>query len=220
MKYLPTVVCVAVPVVLTVASGLLYGSMSHRWGPSHDTLAAVRRLQEIPSRFGKWQLRSTEELDPKTLGMLACAGYFVRLYEDTETGKSVKVAILLGPPGPISVHVPEICFPSHNYTQEGERAVETIRGDEGVSSTFWGLTFAVNSLEGDRLRVCYAWSVDGNWRASASPRTEFAGSPYLCKIQLVAPLAAGEIGERDETCVRFLTDFVPVARRYLGKTHP
>jgi hypothetical protein len=215
MKRVPMAVAVAAPVLLTVVSGFLHGHMTNRWGPSHDMLAAAHRLEAIPSQFGDWQLRDTEEIGADTLKTLQCAGYFVRAYVNRVSGETVKVAILLGPPGPIAVHVPEVCFPSQNYAILEGRAPLTINDGSAEPSAFWATTFQANTLEGSHLRVCYAWGVDGTWHACENPRVEFASQGYLYKIQLAGELPPNQDGNTRDVCARFLDDFVPAARSCL-----
>ena len=95
---------------LTVLSGIVHGRMSNRWGPSPDTLAAAAKLAEIPQRFGDWRQQGADELDKSSRDELQPAGYFVRRYENRQTGDIVSVTLLLGRPGPISVHTPEVCL--------------------------------------------------------------------------------------------------------------
>jgi len=147
--------------------------------------------------------------------MLECTGYFVRNYQNQATGDLVSVTLLLGPPGPISVHTPEICFPSKNYQVLGKREQVAISGADGEDDQFWALSYKANNLRGDTLRVYYAWSTGGRWSASGDPRFKFAGQPYLYKIQLSSPLPPGADLESDDPCRKFLQDFLPAARKYM-----
>ena len=200
---------------LTIASGAIQGRMSNRWGAPPDMLAAGEKLEKFPNQFGNWQLQSSEELDEQTSAVLECAGYFVRDYFNQESGQTVKVAVLLGPSGPISVHTPEICFSGRDYQAQGERQHVPIQSADGKNDEFWAVTFRANNLEADMLTVYYGWSTGGNWMASDDPRFTFAASPFLYKIQLASYLPPGSDPEVQNRCRQFLSDFIPVARRYL-----
>ena len=132
--------------------------MSNRWGPSPDTLAAAAKLAEIPQRFGDWRQQGADELDKSSRDKLQPAGYFVRRYENRQTGDIVSVTLLLGRPGPISVHTPEVCFGSRNYETRSQRKQVAIAGSGGTTDEFWSLDYKVNDLRGDMLRVYYGWS--------------------------------------------------------------
>ena len=199
---------------LTLASGLIHGRMTQRWKHSKASDSAAQRLAELPDTFGKWQGQSLEELDQETVDMLQCAGYVVRVYVNEETGAAIKMALLLGPAGPISVHTPEICFSGRNYLILEKR--KRVQIPEDSKDEFWGLTFQSKGLGATQLRVYYAWTTGGTWAApDRHPRYKFAGRPYLYKIQLAGSLPPGADATTDDPCREFLRDFVPVARPYL-----
>lgn len=213
-QYLP-VLSIVLVVGLTLLSGIIHGRMSDRWGPPQDSLAAANKLAEIPDQFGGWKLQISEEISDSVVEMLECAGYINRTYVNQETGESVNVAILLGPPGPISVHTPEICYSSRDYAIVGEPQQVTVRSSQGSDDEFWAMTFQSRDLSADILRVYYAWSTGGGWSAAKAPRFTFAACPYLYKIQLAGHLPPGADAEASDPCRSFLQNFVPVATRYL-----
>jgi hypothetical protein len=196
---------------LTIFSGVIHGRMSNRWGPSADLIAAADKLERIPRQFGDWRLKSSEELNPMTRNMLECAGYLVRQYENLQTGDMVNVTLLLGPPGPIAVHTPEICFPAHNYQARNEREAVAIPRASGGDDRFWALEYKMNDIRGGLLRVYYAWSTGGRWAAPNDARFTYAGQPYLYKIQLSGLLPPGAASSAHDPCAAFLRAFVPVA---------
>ena len=207
---------VIVVVVLTLLSGVIQGRMSNRWGPTRDALAAAKKLNDIPSQFGNWRLTSSDEITQSTLRMLECAGYVLRTYENQETGETVRMTVLLGPSGPMSVHTPEICYSSRDYTIHETRHQVPIEID-GSSESFWALTFQANSLDADMLRVYYAWNPGDHWSAPDDPRFAFADRPFLYKIELASSLPPGADPEAADPCHRFLKDFVPLAKPHLAK---
>jgi hypothetical protein len=206
---------VAVVVAMTVLSGVIHGRMRNRWGPSPDMVAAAEKLAQIPHEFGDWRLQSTEEMNEATLNMLECAGYVVRNYVNRTTGDAVSVSVLLGPPGPIAVHTPEVCFASRNYESRGERKRVTIREAADRDDEFWILDFKLNNLQGDVLRTYYGWNAGERWVAPNDPRFQYAARPYLYKIQLSSRLQVGADSQSDDPCRRFLRAFVPAARTCL-----
>jgi hypothetical protein len=220
MKSSVPVLGVFLVAALTILSGVIHGRMSNRWGVPPDVLAAAKKLQGVPAKFGNWTLQSSEEMSDHVVKMLECAGYFVREYryrDDEQPGReaSVKVALLLGPSGPMSSHTPEICFKSQNYPIEGDRERLTVRGEDGSQGDFWAVTFKANDPAGDMIRVYYGWSTGGPWRAPENHRFAFASYPFLYKIQVasVVPLSTN-LGS-DDPCRAFLKDFVPAVKPYL-----
>jgi hypothetical protein len=215
MKHAVFAIAIALVAALTVLAGVLQGRMSNRWGPSPDMLSAANKLKQIPQQFGDWRLKSTADLDKNSLEQLDPAGYLVRAYENQATGEVVSVTVLLGRPGPISVHTPEICMGSQNYQCRGERQKVTIGGAAGENDEFWALDYKTNDLRGDLLRVYYGWSFGDRWSAAKDARFWSAGKPYLYKIQLSGLLPPGAGPQSDDPCHKFLKDFVPAAKECL-----
>lgn len=189
--------------------------MSHRWGKPADIQAAARKLQQIPKTCGPWEATTSDKLDEQVQRILESAGYILRTYIHQETRASVQVAILLGPPGPTSVHTPDICYASHDYTtvQENERWELT---DGQRRHAFWAMTLKPVELNASQLRVYHAWTTGDQWSAPDNARFEFAGSRYLYKIQLACPLADVSVAGTDKDPGReFLRYFVSAAQPYL-----
>jgi len=207
-------------VVLTVVSGLVQGHASRRWGNPVDMTGLAARLQSIPAVVGDWQVESTRELEPQVRNVLECAGSICRTYQNRNTGETVNVVILLGPAGPMAVHTPEICYSSLAHRQLGPRQAIDLTDPEGREDHFWTLTFQSNTLRGQMLRVYYAWSRGQSWLAAASPRFTLAGQPYLYKIEAAGTLPAREATEKSDPCIRFLREFVPLARRGMAAPSP
>ncbi|MFZ1936727.1 MAG: exosortase-associated EpsI family protein [Thermoguttaceae bacterium] len=198
---------------LTIFSGVLQGRMRNRWGTSPDTVRAADKLAEVPSQFGDWKLSSTGKLGETAERMLECTGSFVREYRDQTTNDVVSVTVLLGPPGPISVHTPEICFRSTGFSAMGERKELAIRGEDRQNDQFWALSYKANDVRGGVLRVYYAWSTGRRWAASGDPRFKYADKPYLYKIQISSLLPPGADLQADDPGKKFLRSVLPVARK-------
>lgn len=191
--------------VTVLGGGLLYGKYSQRWGPQPDLVTAGRQLAELPARVGSWKLAEDLPMEKSALEMLECAGYVHRRYVDEKSGVSLNLAVIVGPPGPTAVHTPEICFSSRAYDIQGERQAVTLESSQTPESdTFWTVDFRTRNPFADRLRVYYAWSDGGHWKASKSPRFEFAAKPLLFKLQLAAPVRQGQTGETTDPGLDFL----------------
>jgi hypothetical protein len=207
-RFLPTL-AIALAAVLTLFSGMIQGHLNHRWGMSPDARAAVAVLDQIPHEFGKWRLETGgEKLSDVVKNILQCEGYLSNRYVN-EAGDQVSVAVLLGPPGPISVHTPEVCYSSREFDQVEDRVRTPVESD-GHAGSFWRTTFRSRKIDGSWMSVYYAWSDGGAWTASESPRFEFAGQPYLFKLQMAGHPNEDPRSTGSDPCVSFLNDFVPV----------
>jgi len=226
MKCFASALGIVLVIGLTLASGIIHGRMSSRWGHSRDLLAMGRKLEEIPNQCGDWQLTSSRKMSAAAVNELQCAGHIVREYTNQETGSKVDVAIVLGPPGPTSVHTAEICYSSRDYAVPEERKRVTLRDSQGSEDKLWALTLQSRAINPNPLRVYYAWTAGDRWSAPESARLAFLGRPFLYKIQVAGDLmpglgpvapASGTQPETDDPCREFLQAFLPVVREFLDK---
>ena len=135
-SHLKLIFGVAIVAVLTLASGIIHGRMTDRWGPAPDTVIAAEKLARFPEEFGDWKLQSKEELGDDTTKMLECVESVCGLYVNRVTGDVVSLMVILGPPGPIAVHTPEICVSSRDYTAQGRRSPITIQDQTAPITRF------------------------------------------------------------------------------------
>ena len=172
---------------------------------------AAEKLESLPRQFGDWEACGERRLDENTEKMLECAGHISRRYVNRRTNAEISMIVLLGPSGPIAVHTPEICFSSRDY--ETKQAREAIQIDD--QNQLWNVTFRSLKLDAESLSVYYGWSVGDKWAAADDPRYDFAGSPYLYKIQLAGTATLGNAGKSNDDCRVFLSDFLPVLKKHL-----
>ncbi len=216
MKRPSVIAAILLATGLTILSGIMHGRYSNRWGPPAEAIAAAQRFKDVPREFGNWRLKSTQELSDIASKMLQPAGSFIGTFENLLTADVVDVTLLIGPPGNISVHTPEVCFGSKFYQQLGERQKRAVNGQGKDDDEFWWMDYKLTTLGGAKLRVYYAWSFGDRWMALKNPRLSSAGHPYLYKIQLTNILPPGYDGSAsDDACLKFLEDFVPAVRKIM-----
>lgn len=194
----------AIALALIVGGGALYGSYSQRWGPPADLVAMGQAVEQMPDQIGEWVMLDKAPMGKTTLEMLECAGYVNRRYQHRDSGQIVNLAIIVGPPGPIAVHTPEICFSSRAYEQQSSRDRTQLKSAQGDEHSFWCVNFDTKNVLANKLRVYYAWSLGPRWNASESPRYEYAANPALYKLQLSAEVPPGELGDKVDPGKEFL----------------
>jgi len=200
----------------TLLGGVLQGRMGRRWGRSQEFQVLAERLRELPTEIGLWRTRASPPLSPAAEAELECAGYVCRQYE-RRTGEIVTVALLLGPAGPISVHTPDVCYSSQEYTVIGSPERTPLGTGEGSQDELWSTSLQSTNLTAGSLRVYYGWSTGGAWSAPRDARFTFAGQPHLYKIQVVGPLPSPGDEKASDQCRTFLKEFLPAIRPFMVK---
>ena len=142
----------ALGVFLTLSAGVLYGQYSQRWGPPADLTAAAAHLASLPHQIGNWKLAEESPMENSAVEMLQCAGYVNRRYVNQQTGQTINLAIIVGPPGPTAVHTPEICFSSRAYDVQGDRQKIVLESSPTLRHSFWSVDFSTKNPLADGLR--------------------------------------------------------------------
>jgi hypothetical protein len=197
-------VLLAAGLVITIATGVVCGRASQRWGPAPNMIAAAEHLKSLPASIGTWELADDQKMSDAVVETLQCAGYVNRRYIDRRTGSTVDLAIIVGPSGPVAVHTPEICYSSQAYSIEEPRQVKELVDSTGNRHKFWYTTFRSNNAIAEQLRVYYGWCADNRWQAAESPRFDFAGRPLLFKLQIASYVPPGHSETGKDPCELFL----------------
>ena len=201
----------------TLLGGVIYSRMSRRWGGPQELQELADRLMGLPTEIGPWHTRASQPLAPAAEAVLECAGYVGRQYENRQTGEVVTMAVLLGPAGPISVHTPDVCYASQEYTVRQSPERTQFGANEDPKDELWCTTLESTRLDAGCLRVYYGWSTGGPWSAPTDARFAFAGQPYLYKVQVAGPLSSPVDEKAPDPGRSFLKELLPVARQYLIK---
>lgn len=227
-KYSPYI-GVALLVVITLATGLLQGKMTNRFGLPEDMNEAAHKLENLRKvlespKFsfgerGQWRMVKSSKMANLVVETLECREYLNASFVNSEVPSlQINGFIILGPPGPVAVHTPEICYSSKDYdiTDERERVRIFPKGPQ--EDEFWGLTLRSKQVDADILRVYYAWTSEGPWTAPDIPRITYGGGSKLYKMQLAVKLPPDAKLEQGDACQEFLKAFLPVVNGQLFET--
>ncbi len=212
LRILP--ILIAIPLVASYV--VVEGIWTNRWTSSKELELASARLDEIPMIIGDWQGKE-QQIDEKFLEQGEVSGYLLRDYVNRRTGETLQVLIICGTPGPTSVHTPDVCYQGAGY---GMVAREKQHKEEVKSVPtpveMWTADFRKMQADlPEQLRIYWSWSADGRWGAPSSPRWHYAGQPLLYKMYLVYPTLEWKSSSEDDTCMKFLHEFLPQANQVL-----
>ena len=177
---LPQVVLSA---LVLIGSGVAHGVHTRRWQPAADFSRVQARLDAVGRALGPW-VSTDVPMSVDELDRVSIRAHLSRDYRNTRTGKRVRVLVVAGPPGPISVHTPDVCFQGTGYVQAAPQ--EAVAAGAGGGHV-WAATFAKPGPVPTQLRVYWAWNGGAGWEAPdhRTARYRFAFEPILYKVYLV-----------------------------------
>lgn len=217
---------ILVAVAATLGGEYVFGRFSAGTKQKEMMAHAADLVTSLPQQFGPWRSEHDFPLEGSAVNMLQCAGHINRTYTHAETGDVVTLTVMAGPTGPLVAHTPEICFSGRDYeivdrpARQEFAAVDLPSSSRAAGQTaddFFHVSFRSRSLQGERLKVYYAWaSRQGGWQAPDKPRLTLGSQPFLFKLQVGAvtsSLAADDTSA--DVCRRFLADALPALNQLL-----
>jgi hypothetical protein len=196
--------------LVLIGGGVVNGFITHRWSPSDELQRAADAIQNVPVTIGEWEGEDAE-IDERTMRVAAATGAFKRTYKHRETNDWISVTVMCGPHGPISLHPPTVCFTGAGWDLESDPETADVAFGQNSTCQFWQADFALSEkMQQQRIVTNWGWNNGNGWKASANPRFEYAGSPYLFKLYFTSPadFAAGEKKSlRDDFMRQFLDEF-------------
>lgn len=196
--------CLAVVLLAGVAHGLY----SHRWEPAAEMGDVQGRLDGLPHAIGPWT-GTDQALEADMLDRASIRAYISRDYRDAATGRSVRVLVVAGPPGPIAVHTPDVCYQGAGYELAGEPEAVTVGSDKG---RLWRGKFAkTQSPVPAALLIAWGWNGGAGWEAAdhRATRVRFAFRPVLYKLYLVTDALPSDKKGQGDTLGEFASQLLP-----------
>jgi hypothetical protein len=196
--------------IILLASGITCHLLA---GDSEQLDAAAARVADVPRVVGDWRGRD-EEVDEAAFAMAGAKSYWTRSYVNERTKDAVLVILMCGRPGRMAVHTPEVCYGGAGYELREEPSVVDVKDLAG--SQWWHAIFSKKTTAPQRLRLFWAWNSQGNWHASAAPRWQFRGEPFLYKLYVSRDTTKQPaLSPQADPALDFLRVFVPALQRSL-----
>ncbi|MBI1829872.1 MAG: exosortase-associated EpsI family protein [Planctomycetes bacterium] len=193
---------------ILMMSGLLYHVLA---ADSAQLDSAAERVAGVPLIVGDWHGRD-EATDDAAFAQTGAKAYWTRQYVHQKTKESVLVILMCGRAGKMAVHTPEVCYSGAGYSLSDQPAAQVVKDEKGEDvGGFWTARFGKPS---GHLRLHWAWNVHGDWEASASPRWQYRGEPFLYKLYVSREIGSAKAVGPDASDA-FLRQFLPVLNRTL-----
>lgn len=203
---------------VVIGSGAVSGLWTGRWSAMDRLAPRAARLKQIPLTIGDWQGQPSG-LDARMVARAELAGYLMRRYENPR-GEVVTALLVVGRPGPIAVHTPEVCYGGAGYEPSTPKSKCFIDGNSSTrSEELWLVDLVKQATTAPEcLRILYGWTADGSWTASEQPRLDFAGVPALYKLYIVRATPGADGPVQNDPGVQFARQFLSVVRKSVFQT--
>ena len=195
-------------------SGLVHGTWTNRWAEKQDA-AGVDMLSRIEGRFADWKAGDAipipaNEIPAKTT---VFSRQFISANHQRTT---IQVSIAQGPPGIVSVHTPEVCYPGNGYRLKTSLSRVAIPLEGGKNAEAYTADFEKSGPNGSEvLRVYWCWTEEGDWQAPEYPRLKFMCAPILYKCYIVYTVKEDDALTKDDPYRTFTGLLLPALTRQL-----
>ena len=204
---LKTAAAVLAVILMTAVPALIQGRYLNRWGEPAQLDRVGRQLHQFPRQVQSWQC----DVDQPPLSDAVCRelgleSHFHRQYHRADADQPLDVLLMVGPPGRLVRHPPDVCYTNRANQQVGEATPLEIVTQSGKHE-FVLLRFKrTNDPRQGEFLVAYAYATDrGRWSTPTSPRLAFGAATVLYKLQVLAEVS----GEASHAEIReFLQSFV------------
>ena len=197
-----------------VATGLIHGLWTDRWGWAAEPETSASRLAGVPQVVGDWSMVQETSLEDRDQENSGIVGYVIRRYVHRQTHQEVQLFLVCGRPGHISVHTPDVCFEGAGYKFIDEPRRQAIVGQDG--NDFWtsDCTKATSVLP-EKYRIYWSWNAGGQWQAAENPRLSFARHKALFKLYVIEKLPPTGVGPESDPAQDFLGQMLPEVKKCL-----
>jgi hypothetical protein len=220
LRYLPVIISVVAIVSLTVVQSL----MSDRFVDSNVTAEQrAQLLKEVPMKFGEWEGKDLD-VDAQTRDTAGAVGAVNRVYRNTRTRDEVRLWLIVGHARDVSVHTPEICFPSSGFSMRSTTSSLYVFPSQEQKADFWTNTFTKEDMNGRELvRVFWAWynPIQGQpveWRAESNARWKFGNSRALFKMYFTSAMRKVDETTEESAAAKFGREFLPEINGILAQS--
>ena len=184
---------------LVIAGAVVHASTTHRWTATQPDPTRAAAAHALVLNLGERTVTTV----PSEMPVKERSTCTTRQYSPA-VGTPVVVSVTSGPPGAVSTHTPDVCYPAGGYKTVKAATRDTIDLPGGGTATVLVAEFEKTTASGqtDRQRVRWAWTTDGRWDVPNAPRFAYVRAPELFKLYVVTPVPPDAADRPDSPAVR------------------
>ena len=200
--------------ILLIVSGLVHGIWTQRWGVPVEFTAAAARIQEFPLDIGDWKGRPIE-LDADAIARAEAAGYVARVFRHPAKGE-VRMLLICGRPGPISLHTPDVCFPGSGLSLDAEPDRVNVAPKDAAAAQFNVARFRGSGPGRQLLRVFWSYTEGSGWKVPENPRVAFGRAGIVFKLYLMRDMEKADENVKGDPARDLLRVLLPELDKYIS----
>ncbi len=180
---------------LVAAGAVVHGATTHRWAAFAPPPSRADQFHAYVLQLGDYQCEDI----PNEIPLKEKSTGTTKRYTSPSRNLVVVTSLISGPPGAVSTHTPDVCYPSSGYRTVREPVREAIDLPGGGTASYYVAEFEKKTATRvERQRVRWAWSSDGRWDAPDRPRFAYLRAAELYKLYVVTPVVDGDDGRPAE----------------------
>jgi Protein of unknown function (DUF3485) len=201
---------------VVIGTGVVHGFWTDRWGVGEKIQRAVDSLDEVPRQLGDW-----EGTELKTTGreLQDVPGQLSIQYVNRKTGDAIRLDLICGRAGPVSIHTPDVCYAASGF-RVGKRIDYELKGENITGSPHFytsDMSQQNTAADANPKRLFWSWRTRQGWQVAENPRIQFAGQSVVYKFYLSRDLSA-PVPVGDDPCIRFLRLLLPELEKIFADT--
>ena len=208
--------------VLIIAVGTYFEAANQdRFSTSAMTAEEFgKRFVNIPKVVGDW-VGEDVAVDDFTREEAGAVNHVNRSYYNKEKRAGVDLWLIVGHARDVCRHTPDICYPAHGMSQQGEIVKQPLDVPGEGTVKFNTAKFHSESGFKDSRQQRVFWTWNGNekgldtWDAPVSQRFTYGNNPSLYKMYFTTNMAAIEEPAADSVALEFARLMIPKVNRAL-----
>jgi hypothetical protein len=192
--------------------------LKDRWGePGAEAAVMGQRFKNVPKKIGKW-VGEDQPVDDQSRKTAGAVNYVSRFYRNEDTGREVRLWLIVGHSRDIVRHTPNICYPNAGFRQDSPEIRHQVPLKDKDPAQFYTAKFIKESSLGRYAeRVFWAWNSPGTnkWEAPDSARLHYGLSKALYKVYFTSNVSSDEKTAEDSLAAEFAELMLPEINKAL-----
>src|SRR5262249_52111471 len=153
--------------------------------------------------------------DAEIMAKAEAAGYVGRVFQHRVKGE-IRMILICGRPGPVSLHTPDVCFPGAGLSLDAEPERAKVALKDTSDAQFMAARLRGSGPARQMIKVHWSFTDGSGWKAPDNPRVAFGRADILYKLYIVRELEKPDESVKHDPALDFLQALLPKMKNYLS----